>query len=155
MDWDVVSLVLNRRSDDLYMVPASLEGFRVAKLPHESYPLLVKDDSKTAQGQLLMGLSESDLDRIVFFEGEEYELKECEVMTEQGQTMTALFFDEGVMPPAEMENWDFAEWVACSKDYMMGQSAVYMSYYGHMTAAEADIHWQNYCGESSEVKLAS
>ena len=155
MDWDVVSLVLDRKGDDLQMVPASMDGFWVAKLPHESYPMLIRNESKKAQGQLLIGLSEADLDRIVFFEGEEYVLRECEVETGGGDTLTALYFDEGVMPPAKMESWDFEEWAANSKDYMMGQSAVYMSYYGHMTAAEADVYWQNYCGENPEVKLAS
>jgi len=121
-----------------------LAGYRKARLPHENYPLLVPEAESFAQGALLYGLQKPQIDRIVFFEGEEYELSPCKVKTEGSKTVDALFFDEGIMPPPRTEEWCLAHWQKHHKQFMIRQSREYMSYYGLMSAVEADIHWQNY-----------
>lgn len=144
MDRDVLACVIGQAADKVTMKPAFIAGFYKARLPHESYPMLVPDAEREAPGQLLYGLTMTDLDRIVFFEGEEYELSPCKVRLDGDQWTDALFFDEGIMPPPRTEEWDFDHWKTCHKDYMIRQSKIYMSYYGKISAAEADIYWQNY-----------
>jgi hypothetical protein len=61
-----------------------------------------------------------------------------------GCYVEALFFDEGIMPAAEMVDWDFSYWREQCKPFMLRQAAEYMSYYGKMSAQEADYYWQNY-----------
>jgi len=144
MDRDVLACVLDTELPArIKTQPASLSGYRKVKLPHETYPLLVVDAHQDAQGVLIYGLSKEELNRIVYFEGEEYELVPCQSRSEAG-VVEALFFDEGVMPPAQTEDWDFAYWQREHKPYLLRQSRVYMSYYGKMSAKEADIYWQNY-----------
>jgi len=146
MDRDVLSCVLGEESSDrVRMLPATLAGYRRVKLPHESYPLLVVDASSdnVVEGVLIYGLNKEELNRIVFFEGEEYELAPCQPKSGQ-EVVNALFFDEGVMPTAKLEEWDFDFWRLHHKKYLIRQSKVYMSYYGKMPAKDADVYWQNY-----------
>jgi hypothetical protein len=155
MDWDVVNCVLNNETAGLSMVAASLNGYRVTRLPHETYPILVTDAKHMAHGQLLYGLSKEQLDRVIFFEGEEYQISPCEVSLENGDQVVAQFFDEGIMPAAEMTDWCFNTWQQQHKDYLLRQSAVYISYYGKMSAAEADYYWQSYTEEEFNLPLCA
>lgn len=145
MDEDVLTCVLgDYPASRIVIAPATFAGYRKARLPHETYPMLVPEADSIADGVLLHGLNKKDLDRIVFFEGEEYELSPCQVRLSDKTCAEALFFDEGIMPLAETEVWDYRLWVEQHKDYMLRQSRVYMSLYGKMSAAEADVHWQTY-----------
>ncbi len=146
MDPDVLSLVLDSESlpERISMKPAMIFGFRKVRLPHETYPMLVPAAESDAPGVLIHGLLREDLDRIVFFEGAEYELAPCEVRLGNGDVMDALFFDEGIMPPPRTEQWDFEAWRRDHKDYLLRQSRVYMAWFGRMSATEADRYWQEY-----------
>ena len=144
MDREMLSCVLDRPIDNIELVSATIQGYSRVCLPHETYPMLVVDVEHDAPGMLVYGLCKSDLERIVFFEGDEYELSPCQVRLKDGSVAEALFFDEGTMPPAESTEWDFVHWQKEYKPYMLRQSKRYMSYFGHMSAAEADIHWQEY-----------
>ena len=146
MDRDVLALVLDREPlpPGIHMEPASISGFRKVRLPHETYPMLVPAAEGEAGGALIHGLSRQDLDRIVFFEGEEYELAPCVVRLGDGEVADALFFDEGIMPPPRTEQWDFDSWQREHKAYLLRQSKVYMAWFGRMSAAEADRFWQEY-----------
>ena len=144
MDRDVLACVLDTELPHrIQLQTGELAGYRRVKLPHETYPLLVPDAQGVTEGRLIHGLTSEELKRIVFFEGEEYELSPCQVRS-QNSVVDALFFDEGVMPPAESEDWDFEHWRHTHKDYLIRQSKVYMSWYGKLSAREADRYWQNY-----------
>ncbi|MFT5110707.1 MAG: hypothetical protein ACI8P9_000016 [Parasphingorhabdus sp.] len=155
MDWDVVACVLEENTDRLSMVSCKLENFRVARLPHEDYPMLVVDESRIASGQLLCGLSKAQLDRILFYEGEEYALAPCYVKLDSGETVLASFFSENNMPAPEMTDWCFETWVRNHKDYLLRQSAAYMSWYGKMSATDADFYWQTYSDIENDMPMAA
>ena len=144
MDREMLSCVLDRSLDDIELESATIQGYVKACLPHESYPILVPDARGEARGILIRGLDKRDLERIVFFEGEEYELAPCQVRPDAGVCVEALFFDEGIMPPAESTAWDFDRWQREDKAFMLRQSRRYMSCFGKMSAAEADVFWQEY-----------
>lgn len=145
MDGDVRSCVLgNSSSQRIVTKPATIAGYRKVCLPHETYPVLVPDANRCAEGILLDGLDRRELDRIVFFEGEEYELSPCTAALADGSFIDALFFDEGIMPRPQSKDWSFSFWVDQHKDYMLRQTAHYMSYFGLMSAVEADQYWQTY-----------
>ncbi len=145
MDEDVLTCVLGEcPASRIVIEPAIFVDYRRARLPHESYPMLVPEADSIVEGVLLCGLNKKDLDRSVFFEGEEYELSPCQVKLADETCAEALFFDEGIMPLPETEAWDYKLWATQHKDYMLRQSRVYMSLNGKMSAAEADVHWQTY-----------
>ena len=144
MDRDVLRCVVGDNESLVQMRPAFIAGYFKARLPHETYPMLVPEAEREAPGQLLYGLNKEDLDRIVFFEGEEYELSPCKVRVADNEWVDALFFDEGIMPPPETAEWDFEEWKSKYKPFMLRQTDYYMSFYGKLSAPEADVYWQNY-----------
>ncbi|HSS64359.1 MAG TPA: gamma-glutamylcyclotransferase family protein, partial [Gammaproteobacteria bacterium] len=78
-DSDVLEVVLERAVLGIDRVPARLRGYRVARLPDESYPVLIESRGDSADGLLLRGLSEDDFHRIAFFENTEYKLERCRV----------------------------------------------------------------------------
>ncbi len=106
--------------------------------------MLVPQADSIVEGVLLHGLNKKDLDRIVLFEGEEYELSPCQVTLSDKTCAEALFFNESIMPLAETDVWDYRLWAEQHKDYMLRQSSVYVSLCGKISAAEADVHWQTY-----------
>ena len=128
----------------IFTKPAKINGYRKVCLPHETYPVLVPEADHCAEGILLDGLNRLELDKIVYFEGEEYELSPCTTVLPDGSFVDALFFDEGIMPRPQVEDWSFSNWLDNHKDYMLRQTSHYMSYYGVMSANEADIYWQSY-----------
>jgi len=145
MDRDVLGCVIgDEAAAGVKMEQAWLGGYRKVRLPHETYPMLVPEAEKSTEGVLIYGLEKDHLDRIVFFEGEEYELTPCQVKTEKSCSIEALFFDEGIMPAPYTVEWDYQHWLQHHKEFMIRQSRKYMSYYGLMSAAEADVYWQNY-----------
>ena len=145
MDVDVRSCVLGDYSATRIMTkPATIRGYRKVCLPHETYPVLVPEVDHYAEGILLYGLTRLELDKIVFFEGEEYELSPCTAVLADGSFIDALFFDEGVMPMPQSEDWLFSVWIDQHKDYMLRQTSHYMTYFGLMSAVEADHYWQTY-----------
>ena len=153
MDWDVVACVLGEDVANLSMQSCHLDGYRVARLPHEDYPMLVEHPHTSAPGQLLQGLTAKQLDRVIFYEGEEYEISPCEVRLASGAMAKALFFSEGIMPEPQMTDWCFETWRAQHKAYLLRQSAAYMAWYGKLPAAEADYYWQTYTEDETLVTL--
>ncbi|MGI9317054.1 MAG: gamma-glutamylcyclotransferase family protein [bacterium] len=145
MDRDVLACVLGENpAARIVTEPGVFAGYRKVRLPHETYPILVPDADSSAEGILIDGLNKHELNRIVFFEGDEYELSPCSIHLPDGSGVDALFFDEGVMPPPRSEEWDLALWLQHHKGFMLRQSSHYMSYYGLLSASEADSHWQSY-----------
>jgi len=78
-DSDVLEVVLERAAAEVERVSACLRGYRIARLPDESYPVLVESRGDSADGLLLLGLSDIDFRRIAFFENTEYKLEHCRV----------------------------------------------------------------------------
>jgi hypothetical protein len=103
-DSDVLEVVLERAAIEVERVPARLRGYRVARLPDESYPILMQSLGDSADGLLLCGLSDQDFSRIAFFENAEYKLENCSVELADASKENAVYCSESMTEPGPRES---------------------------------------------------
>jgi len=158
MDSDVLELVSGMSIGDLSIQNATAAGYRQCEVSEESYPVLVADDSAKCNGLLIGGLTTLAIERVLFFEGEEYALKPIAVLganepdgranvvaADAGGNndahCNAYYFSDNGTYTVRAESWDYADWQRHHKSSFVDASTSYMELFGQMTAAEADAHW--------------
>ncbi len=140
-DGDVLEVVLARAPAEIERTPARLRDFRVARLPDESYPVLIASPGDIAEGLLLRGLSDQDFDRIAFFENAEYELRSCRVELDDAREVEAVYCSEGVTKTGPKRPWSLEAWQRTDKPEFIRDIRRYMRLYGQLSAEEADAEW--------------
>lgn len=140
-DSDVLEAVLARPASEVDRVPALLRDYRVAKLPDESYPILIRSPGERAEGLLLRALSDRDFQRIAFFENTEYQLEPCRVELADAQSVDAVYCSEGTTASGEREVWFLEHWQRTEKPKFIQDVRRYMELFGSLSAEEADSEW--------------
>lgn len=153
MDHDVLELVSDMPIATLSIREAEVEGFRQCEVREESYPVLVADKSAKCRGLLVGGLTTVAVERILFFEGDEYTLEPITVSVENAdEEITGVYYfsDTGAYT-VRAESWNFDHWQQHHKSPFIAASAAYMNLFGQMSAAEADARWLEITGQSDSV----
>ena len=148
-DEDVRALVLGRDRPEVQSEAAWMPHAAVALVPGESYPYLVSVEGARAPGEVLYGLDEDCLDRIHFFENDEYALVECEVEGTDGDRIAAMHFGGVAIPEAPIVPWSLAQWQATEKTRFLAMTREYMAMWRHATPDEAEALWQRMLRERS------
>ena len=141
-DEDVRALVLGRDRPEVRSEAAWMPDAAVALVPGESYPYLVSVEGARAPGEVLYGLDEACLDRIHFFENDEYAIAECEVEGTDGDRIVAMHFGGVAIPQAPIVPWSLAQWQATEKTQFLTMTREYMAMWRHATPDEAEALWQ-------------
>ena len=141
-DVEVRSLVLGRTPPALRAEPAWMPGAAAAVVPGESYPYLVSVEGGRACGELVHGLDGECLDRIVFFEGDEYAFVECEVERAGGERVAAMHFGGVAIAQAPVALWSLRRWQAREKPAFLSMTREYMALWPRATRAQAEAVWQ-------------
>lgn len=147
LDMEILELVLGRSVSANELMAARLEGFRRVKVPDESYPVLAAANGSEIGGAVISMLSESDWDRIIFFENVEYEHRECVIELDDGTELIAVFYSDGVMIPGADDEWTLEWWQEVHKPHLMPAIREYMALFGKATMDEADAVWATLTGE--------
>ena len=109
IDADVRRLVLGRLAPD-EVEPATLKGWRRVKLAGLTYPGMVADPKGSVPGVLARGLDRVARQRLVRYEGDEYELVPVEVVAGNGKTVSAVTFVSGRALKRAAGSWEIADW---------------------------------------------
>ena len=141
-DEDVRALVLGRAPLAVRTEPAWMPGVAAAQVPGESYPYLVSVEGARAPGELIHGLDERCLDRILFFEGDEYAFVECVAERAGGERVAAMYFGGVTIPEAPVVTWSLEQWQAREKLRFLSMTREYMALWGRATRAQAEALWQ-------------
>ena len=141
-DDEVRSLVLGHVPPAFQTEPAWMPGVAAALVPGESYPYLVSVEGVRASGELIHGLDEQCLDRIVFFEGDEYAFVECEVERAGGERVAAMHFGGVAIPEAPVTAWSLQRWQTREKPAFLSMTREYMALWPRATRAQAEAAWQ-------------
>lgn len=139
-DPEMLALVLGHPVEPSRLEPAVAENHATLRLIDEDYPLLAPAPGRRAAGVLLYGLTEAELDRIRFFEEEEYALAPITVRTARGP-VEALHLGGTAKPRASSVDWDFAAWCREHRPAALEATREYMAHYGRLSAAELDAIW--------------
>ena len=146
-DEDVRALVLGRTPPAVRAEPAWMPGAAAVRVPGESYPWLVPAEGARVPGELLHGLDERCLDRILFFEGDEYAFVECLVERAGGGRAAAVHFGGAGIPEGPAVEWSLEQWQAREKPRFLSMTREYMELWQRATRAQAEAFWQRLLDE--------
>ncbi|HYE49967.1 MAG TPA: gamma-glutamylcyclotransferase family protein [Azospirillaceae bacterium] len=139
MDPDVRALVLGRACPEA--VPARLAGWRRVRVPGEAYPVVMPDPLGSVAGLLVRLEGEAELDRVRFFEGVSFRLRQFPVESLGGGTKLAWVAAPAAEHPSEEGPWDLGLWSPHREAYLAA-TAAYMAAYGTVDVAEIHLVWQ-------------
>lgn len=141
MDPDLFALVVGRPMSELEVAPGRLHGYRRHKVADEIYPILVPQPGGVVEGLLVDGLTDTEIDRLQFFEGGEYALHPLPVTDDEGRPVEAhAYVSTGILKDAG-EPWHLEAWAATEKHRALAQGEELMALYGKITLAEMDACW--------------
>ncbi|MEX0808394.1 MAG: gamma-glutamylcyclotransferase family protein [Dongiaceae bacterium] len=140
MDSDLLSVVLDRPLDGVASRPARLLGFDRRRARGESFPVIVRQPGGAVDGSLVDGLSWGDLDRVQYFEGEDYRLRPFPVAADDTRIEAHMFIATEKLRPDEA-SWDFERWRLEEKPFALAVAVELMASYGTLSAAEIGPHW--------------
>ena len=86
-------------------------------------------------------LSESDLDRIRFYESVEYRPSRVEVELAGGEAVAAQAFATTERAFHDEAPWSFEDWRVRDKARSLREAELWMALYGHVSVEEADRRW--------------
>ena len=147
-DEDVLAAVLGSVPSGVRTEPASISGFVVARVPGESYPYLEPVDGARASGALVRGLDEECLDRIRYFEGEEYEFVECTAERADGARVAAVCFGGVSIARSPIVAWSLERWQAEEKPRFLAMTREFMALWRRAPADQAEALWRRLLRES-------
>ena len=151
-DEDVLAAVLGRVPAGVRTEAAWMPGFAAARVPGESYPYLVPADGARASGTLVRGLDDEGLDRIRFFEGEEYEPVQCTVERAEGPRVAAMCFAGVSIPGSSSVAWSLERWQAEEKPRFLAMTREFMALWHRAPAERAEALWRRLLRESGSVR---
>ncbi len=140
-DADVLERVTGRLWTADRFTGARLAGARLVRLRGETFPMLVAAPGVWVPGVVVEGLTESDLDRIRFFESVEYQPAMVEVELQVGGRVEARAFAATLRAVHDEEPWSFEIWRRRDKARALRETELWMALYGHLSAGEADRRW--------------
>ncbi|WP_162913007.1 gamma-glutamylcyclotransferase family protein [Rhodospirillaceae bacterium SYSU D60014] len=140
MDLDLLRLVVGRDIGDLVFTPAAILGFERRRACDESFPIIMPHPGGQVDGFLVDGLTTADIDRIQFYESDDYALRTFTVATATSRVEAEVFLpteklaDEGIV-------WEFDTWLEVEKPMCLALAEELMSHYGILTSKQYDLLW--------------
>jgi hypothetical protein len=141
MDPDVMRLVVGRGMETAAPAPARLSGYAARRAFGETFPILVAQPGAVAEGLIVGPFDERELERIRFFDGEEFEMRPVSASGPDGDIVritaclsTGILADTG-------EPWSLDQWQAVEKPRALNEIESYMALFGTIAPADANACW--------------
>lgn len=144
LDRDVLDVVLGRASEDVVRRPGTLRGYRKLRVADESYPALRADAAADARadGVVFSGFSDADMNRVCYFEGDEFELRPLPVDLDDGGRVDALTFTATEKLLFSDQVWTLADWQREHKAGFLPLAREWMDGYGGAAPQDLEAQWQ-------------
>jgi len=140
-DPELLDLVVGRAVPGHPFPAARLKEHRLVRMQRETFPMLVSAPGQVVPGVIVDGLNDTDLARINFFESVEYEPRPLTVEL-AGAPIEALAFGTNARAVPGQESWTFEDWRVRFKAHDLREARLWMSFYGVIEVAEADLLWE-------------
>lgn len=114
MDEDVLRAVVGPKAY-AFLEPAVLPGWRRASVPGASYPIVVRAHGRGVEGVLAWGFDTIGRDRMIAYEGDEYDLARLPVIVRGKRVDAHVFVPRLDRPVRAGGSWDFETWQRRSK----------------------------------------
>lgn len=140
MDKELVRLVLDREIGDLHFTSAELLGYERRRAKNESFPIIVPTPGGRVEGVLVEGLTAADVERIRWYESDDYALRPCLVGIEERRHEAHVFLATESLEP-EATGWDFDHWARTEKPMCIALATEIMAQYGQIGPDELVRRW--------------
>lgn len=141
MDTELLQLVSEQDVDTLVLESAHVRDHARRWVLDDHYPVLVPEPGTLTHGLIIRGLTDAAMDRIVFFEGEEFSLRQIAVVRDSGESERVEYFADNHRKSISDTDWSLQDWQCSTKPDTMPRVNRYMQCYGKMSAADADAYW--------------
>lgn len=141
MDSDVLRLVSQQDMMLLEREPAIVLDHVRRWVLDDHYPVLVASEGNRTSGLIIRGLQPEAMQRIEFFEGDEFSLRTLTVQNQQGEAELVSYFADNQRHAISEEEWVLEEWQRTTKPDTLPRVERYMRCYGTMSKTEADAYW--------------
>jgi gamma-glutamylcyclotransferase (GGCT)/AIG2-like uncharacterized protein YtfP len=143
LDHDILRLVLGRKLPADQRIAAALSGYAKYTYPGDSFPILQTQLDAQATGAVLLELTVEDLDRMHFYEGDEYGFAEITVTLDDGRVCQAHYNKASDEEIVSHQAWSLDFWQSTEKAIFLDYTERYMALYGNMSIDEADVFWRD------------
>ena len=148
-DDDVLRIVLGHDLPVHCRYLAALQDHECRMLHDERYPVLVSSPGSRVAGRVLM-LGEADMQRICFFEGDEYTFEPARVVNEvTNQLQEVELCAARLTTPGLRHPWSLRGWQREYKAEFVEHVHAYMALYDTASVAQADAVWKKLTGRSA------
>ncbi len=143
MDPEVRQYVFADSISDRQIQPARAQNFQTFTYPGETFPVLSACEGYSVEGEVLLSPSPEALERMAFYEGDEYGMASLEVQLNSGQQLLAHYNQANDESLPLTDIWCFRRWQQTERDTLVQMCKRYMERcWGKMTIEQADLVWQ-------------
>jgi len=139
-DLELLSLVVARAVTTAELRPASLPGFRRLTAAEELFPVCVPDPGSRTDGVAMVSPTPTDLDRILYYEGVDYDLVPVAVDVDGG-TIEAHMCQLTDRLPISDDPWCFDRWRARDKPLSLLEADEIMRYFEILDFEALEAKW--------------
>jgi hypothetical protein len=143
MDLELLEAVLGRKAHDLTLSPGWLKGYVAETAARYSFPTLVENHTGRVDGILAQGLTEADVERIAYFEDEEYTTIIADISTAESDVAAHVYVATKRLKSSGTP-WNFDDWRKHDKPLLLAVTRKVMAeHYGMTPINQIDAVWHH------------
>jgi Gamma-glutamyl cyclotransferase, AIG2-like len=155
MDRDLLEAVIGRDANHLIFTPGWLKGYVAEVAANYSFPTLVESRHGRVDGLIAQQLSTADVERIAYFEDEDYTPIVADIATAEAE-ISAQFYVATARLKSSGKAWNFDSWRRRDKPLLLAVTRKVMrEHYGLTPMSEIDAVWHTVKAEIEAEMLAS
>ena len=141
MDRELLEAVIGRDLGNLSFTPGWMKGYVADTAERYSFPTLVEHRTGRVDGIVVKGLSAADVDRIAYFEDEDYTATVADIATAEGD-VSAQVYVATTRLKSSGKPWSFDHWRIHDKPLLLAVTRKVMcEHYGVTPMSEIDAVW--------------
>lgn len=141
MDRELLEAVLGRDASDLKFTPGWLKGFVAEIAANYSFPTMVEHRSGRVDGLVVEHLTAADVERIAYFEDEEYAPTVADIATADTEVAAHIYVATARLKSSG-KTWSFDHWGRHDKPLLLAITRKVMSeHYCVTPMSEIDAVW--------------